>query len=257
MVIGGNATARHATVRARGEPRGHMPDRSRRYAHRLANRAASGRALLRSVAKRADDWGRRLGLLPYRPERRTSAEWSAEYDAGALDYYGRLDELGRYSAVVGYVGWLTAEALAPPTLLDIGCGPGLLRRHLERVPLAEYVGIDLSEAAIRAAREQDFARSRFVVGDVGTTAERGPFDIVVLNEVLYYAADTDAFLEQLRSMLTDTGALVVSVWRHPGDKRLWQRVEDAFDIVDRVEVRNRANPVNARGWIIACCRPRT
>jgi 2-polyprenyl-3-methyl-5-hydroxy-6-metoxy-1,4-benzoquinol methylase len=223
-----------------------MPERLRRYARRR---------YARRVAEWADAWGRRLGVLPYRPERRTSAQWSAEYDAGALDYYGRLDELARYSVIVGYVGWLVAEA--PPsssTLLDVGCGSGLLRRHLERVPLSEYVGIDLSEAAIRAAREQDFTRSRFVVGDVGTTAERGPFDIVVLNEVLYYAPDTAAFLEQLRSMLTDRGALVVSVWRHPGDRRLWQRVVDAFEVVDRVEVRNRANPVNARGWIVACCR---
>ena len=176
-----------------------MPERLRRYARRVANWA--------------DAWGRRLGVLPYRPEQHTSAEWSAEYDAGALDYYGRLDELARYSVIVGYVSWLVAAAPSSEhsTLLDIGCGSGLLRRHLEGVPLAEYVGIDLSEAAIRTAREQGFSRSRFVVGDVSTTAERGPFDTVVLNEVLYYAADTSAFLEQLRSMLADRGALVVSM----------------------------------------------
>jgi len=225
-----------------------MPDRLRRYARRVANRA--------------DAWGRRLGVLPYRPEQRTSAEWSAEYDAGALDYYGRLDELARYSVVVGYVSWSvgaapsSSAAAAHANLLDIGCGSGLLRRHLEGVPLAEYVGIDLSEAAIRVAQEQDFPRSRFVVGDVSSTTEHGPFDIVVLNEVLYYAADTSAFLDRLQSMLADGGALVVSMWRHPGDHRLWQRVEDAFEVVDRVEVRNRANPVNARGWIVAYCRSR-
>ncbi len=241
-VIGISATARtcYALARRRQVP---VTRRIRRHARR--------------VVKWADEWGRRLGVLPYRPERRTTQEWSAAYGAGALDYYAQLDELARYSVIIGYVGWVASEVLArPPSVLDVGCGSGVLRRRLEEAPFSDYVGIDLSDAAIEVARRQAFSRSRFVVGDV-TTTELGQFDVVVLNEVLYYAGDALAFLERVRKLLREGGIVFVSMWRHPGDRLLWKTVDTAFRVIDRVEVRNRANPMNAQGWIVACCEPRT
>jgi 2-polyprenyl-3-methyl-5-hydroxy-6-metoxy-1,4-benzoquinol methylase len=225
---------------------------------RVDERQVSMARRLRRDAKRVrdffDEWGRRLGLLSYRPERRTSAEWSTAYGAGSLAYYEQLDELGRYSAIVGYVGWIasTLEPSRAPSVLDVGCGSGLLRRRLAGLDLSEYVGIDLSDAAIEAARSESFAHSRFVVGDVATEA-LGEFDVVVLNEVLYYAADAQVFLRRIDELVREGGFVVVSMWRHPGDQRLWKTVEDALHVVDRVEIRNRANAMNGRGWIVALC----
>ncbi len=56
-------------------------------------------------------------------------------------------------------------------------------------------------------------------------------------------------------LLAPGGFVVLSVWRHPGDQSLWRIVDNAFPVLARVEVRNRANAVNPRGWIVACCRP--
>ncbi|HEV7523543.1 MAG TPA: class I SAM-dependent methyltransferase, partial [Acidimicrobiia bacterium] len=118
-------------------------------------------------------------------------------------------------------------------------------------------GIDLSGAAIESARQQSFARAQFVVGDVMTAdLGRSAFDVVVLNEVLYYAPDATAFLERIRALLNEDGSVVISMWRHPGDRTLWKAVDTVFRVVDRVEIRNRANSVNPRGWIVACCRAR-
>ena len=211
----------------------------------------------RRVARRALDRaaaaGRRLGLLAYRPEQRSVQEWTSAYEAGRLDYYGQLDELGRYSVIVGYVGWLAAARPAGPVVLDVGCGTGLLRERLDDVSFSEYVGVDLSGAAVTAARARGHDRSRFVVGDVGVL-DGGRFDVVVLNEVLYYSPDPRAFLERLSSLLAPDGLLLVSMWRHPGDRALWRAVDGAFRLVDRVEVRNRGNRVNPRGWRVACYR---
>jgi len=206
------------------------------------------------VARQADEWGRQLGVLPYRLEQRTSAEWSTAYGSGALEYYGRLDELGRYSAIVGYVKWTrSGTAETRPSVLDVGCGVGLLRRQLADVPMSDYLGVDLSDTAIEAARSQRFSGSRFVVGDFMST-ELGQFDVVVVNEVLYFAADPSAFLERVRSLLRGGGVVIISMWRHPGDRRLWKIVDRTLHLIDRVEVRNRRNPVNTRGWIVSCYR---
>jgi 2-polyprenyl-3-methyl-5-hydroxy-6-metoxy-1,4-benzoquinol methylase len=220
--------------------------------------ATGWRQQARRVVHRSAEWGRRLGLLPYRPEERTSDEWTAAYDSGSLDYYAQLAELGRYSGIVGYIQWsASGDADSQRCVLDVGCGSGLLRRRLSDANTADYVGIDLSDAAIETARQQSFDRAQFVVGDVMTAdLGRSAFDVVVLNEVLYYAPDATAFLERIRALLNEDGSVVISMWRHPGDRTLWKAVDTVFRVVDRVEIRNRANSVNPRGWIVACCRAR-
>lgn len=193
-------------------------------------------------------------MLPYAPERWTTEAWTTAYAAGQLDYYGELDELARYSVLVGYAGWAARLRRNPPRVLDVGCGTGLLRRLLDGMVWGEYVGVDLSETAIETARTGPTDRSQFIVGDV-MTLDLGRFDIIVVNEVLYYAADPLAFLDNLRATLGPGGVLLVSMWRHAGDRHLWKLVHDVLPIVDRVEVRNRANVINGRGWVVACCGP--
>lgn len=191
-------------------------------------------------------------MLPYRPEHWTTEQWTRAYAGGQLGYYGDLSELGRYSALVGYASWYAAAVGREPTILDVGCGTGLLRRRLEGVPFSAYVGIDLSEVSVAEARAAGHARSEFLVGDV-SGLDLGPFDLVVLNEVLYYAEDAGEFLRGITSLLAPDGAVLVSVWRHPGDRALWRAVVAAVPIVDRVEVRNTGNVVNPRGWQVAMC----
>jgi 2-polyprenyl-6-hydroxyphenyl methylase/3-demethylubiquinone-9 3-methyltransferase len=182
-------------------------------------------------------------------------QWTDAYRGGQLDYYGGLDELARYSILVGYVGWVTATMSDPPSVLDIGCGTGLLRERLGRVPLANYLGVDLSETAIDTARSRESERTRYVVSDV-LALELEPFDVVVLNEVLYYAPDGRRLLKHVQTLLKPGGFVLVSMWRHPGDRALWRTVNEVFPIVDRVDVRDGANPVNRRGWSLACCKSR-
>ncbi|MDQ4142424.1 MAG: class I SAM-dependent methyltransferase [Actinomycetota bacterium] len=212
------------------------------------------RRRLRAAAHWLGARGRQLGVLPYQPERWTTDRWDAAYGEGSLDYYGQLDELPRYSIIAGYVGWFAAARRGSrPRVIDVGCGTGLLRERLDGETFAEYVGVDVSHVAIQAASARGLPRSRFVVGEI-PTLDLGRFDVAVLNEVLYYEADASSFLTNLRSLLEPDAIVIISMWRHAGDRILWRRVNDVFPILDRVEARNRANAINPRGWVIACCR---
>ena len=218
----------------------------------LARLTREGAGIARAAAVRAR-------LLPYRPEDRSATEWSRAYEGGHLDYYGRLDELGRYSVTVGYIAWFLREhgARHDATVLDIGCGTGLLRARLEGLAFERYVGVDLSERAVAVARAAGVERSEYLAGDVMSDAlALEPADVVVLNEVLYYAPEPRSFLQRVAQLTAPGGIVVISVWRHRGDTALWREVADVLELVDRVRVRNDANPVNRRGWIVACCRPR-
>jgi 2-polyprenyl-6-hydroxyphenyl methylase/3-demethylubiquinone-9 3-methyltransferase len=199
--------------------------------------------------------GRRLGVLPHRPERWTTEGWTEAYGSGQLDYYGTLDELARYSLLVGYVGFFFPPSpdRPPPRLLDVGCGTGLLRTRLPETAVGDYVGVDLSPVAVEAAGNRPLPGTRFLEGDV-FSVDIGRFDVVVLNEMLYYVEDLEPFFGRLRELLEPSGLLLISMWRHPGDRSLWQEVDRRFPLVDRVEARNRANELNPRGWLVSCHR---
>ena len=225
-----------------------MGDRRGAAGARVRRRARQG-------ARAAAAVGRRLGVLPHQPERWSTEEWTDAYGSGQHEYYGTLDELARYSLLVGYVGFFfpPGQDRTPPRLLDVGCGTGLLRARLEGSAVGDYVGVDLSPTAVEAAERRRFARARFVVGDVATL-DLGRFDVVVLNEMLYYVEDVDGFLGRLGDLLEPSGLLLVSMWRHPGDRSLWRTLDERFPLVDRVEARNRDNEINPRGWLVSCHR---
>jgi 2-polyprenyl-6-hydroxyphenyl methylase/3-demethylubiquinone-9 3-methyltransferase len=222
----------------------------RRAGARVRRRARQG-------ARAAAALGRRLGVLPHQAERWSTDQWTDAYGSGQLEYYGTLDELARYSLLVGYVGFFFPPGpdRTPPRVLDVGCGTGLLRARLEGTGVGDYVGVDLSPTAVETAERRHLARARFVVGDAATL-DLGRFDVVVLNEMLYYIQDVDQFLRRLCDLLEPSGLLLVSMWRHPGDQTLWRTVDERFPLVDRVEARNRGNEINPKGWIVSCHRRR-
>jgi trans-aconitate 2-methyltransferase len=79
------------------------------------------------------------------------------------------------------------DVTAPTRVVDLGCGPGNLTALLgRRWPQADVVGIDSSEAMIRAAREAQ-PDARFEVGDVRTwQPPEGGVDVLVSNATLQW-----------------------------------------------------------------------
>lgn len=205
-----------------------------------------GVAALRSV-------GLRVGLVPYQPERRSTVEWSSSYADGVLDYYEALTELGRYSAISGYVSWVSEARGAAVDLLDIGCGTGALCPRLGDQHVRSYLGVDLSPEAVAQARARQLPDARFLAGDA-TELDLDDADVIVLNEMLYYVADPTVFLDSLERALRPDGIVITSMWRHAGDRALWRILDQRWTLVDRIEVRNRANPVNRGGWTVGVHR---
>jgi 2-polyprenyl-3-methyl-5-hydroxy-6-metoxy-1,4-benzoquinol methylase len=202
-------------------------------------------AALGGVKRRVNDLGVRAGVLPYR--RRwvlEAADWDREYERGVLDYYGDLRELARYSVLIGY---LRARGGAP-SVLDVGCGVGLLRERIPAGAVGRFVGTDPSEVAIDRARATH-PGDEFAVTDM-PDASLGPFDVVVCNEMLYYAEDLDALLARLHDLLAPGGWLLSSIVRHPGDVTLHRALDERFTQRDAVVVQSQTGPGNA--WRLAC-----
>ena len=104
-------------------------------------------------------------------------------------------------------------------VLDLGCGAGHLLAALEP---SRGVGIDVSAPAIRAARERyGSERLSFLEGDAADpdllAQAGGPFDTILLVNVVTHVSDVQALLEALHAMShARTRVLIYSY------SRLWQ-----------------------------------
>ena len=99
------------------------------------------------------------------------------------------------------------------TLLDVGCGGGLLSEPLARMG-AIVTGIDASEKNIGTARAHA-ARSDVEIDYRCSTAEDlmaagETFDIVLSLEVVEHVADVDLFLDSCAALVRDGGAMILA-----------------------------------------------
>jgi 2-polyprenyl-3-methyl-5-hydroxy-6-metoxy-1,4-benzoquinol methylase len=176
------------------------------------------------------------GVLAYRPiEKPDRRAWEEAHGQGQWDRLAGLQELSRYSLIVGYVRFFGPAR----SILDVGCGHG----------------VDVATTAIdRAKRLEDSERIRFAVGEL-PPADAGRFHFIVCNEVLYYLADPAESLQRIRSLLDPDGYLLTSVWRHRGDAALHRLIARSYTLVDSVQsvTLMQATRVRTR---VSCWRPR-
>lgn len=117
-------------------------------------------------------------------------------------------------------------SLRGKTVLEIGCGPGLLARVFS--PLCrEYVGLDLTTGVdIAQQRTRDLPNVTFIQADLmSAPLAKGSFDIVLAVGVLNATVDTAQAFSRIASLVKEGGLLVV--WVHPRKGRF-------FEIANRV-----------------------
>lgn len=105
-------------------------------------------------------------------------------------------------------------------LLEVGCAGGALTARLtERA--GAIVAVDVSERALELARQRlgRVDTIEFVAGEVPAYWPKGPFDAVILSEVLYFLS-----AEEIRSVsrlaqesLTADGLCLLVNWTGPND----------------------------------------
>lgn len=158
-------------------------------------------------------------MAPAAPEGLT-ARLARFYDENH-DRLERARQARRY-----FYGYLTRvlRARLPPgqRVLEVGCGAGDLLAALEP---SQGVGLDLSARAIETARQRHAgdARLRFLQGDASDpsvlAAAGGPFDVVLLVNVVTQLEDVQATLEALQAVCHRRTRLLVYSY-----SRLWQPV---------------------------------
>jgi len=180
---------------------------------RLTPRRVAG-AVVRRIPRRPFVY-----LLPYRPLRPLVRFWVSSVGAHPdsrlaarrvleiyQDVYEQLDRAAiRYDGgvhakhrLMGYHDFFVERVRPGERVLDVGCGKGELAADLVERAGATVVGVDFDPWML------DFARTRFsrpgltfVEANVTADLPEGPFDVVVLSNVLEHVEDRVDLLRRL------------------------------------------------------------
>jgi SAM-dependent methyltransferase len=153
---------------------------------------------------------------------------------------------------------LAARLEAGGRIADLGCGQGFAAVSVaKRFPGAEVWGIDVDAASIEDARANAAAASvkvRFECADAAALVAAGPFDAVLLLEVLHDLARPEAVLAAARKAIAPDGAvlvadeLVAASFAAPGDEL--ERMMYGWSIVHCLPTQMAETPSAALGTVL-------
>jgi len=107
------------------------------------------------------------------------------------------------------------------TLLDLGCGAGVIAEHISDATGSSVVGIDYSSSAIAAANERTSekrGRLTFKTDNFNTMQPSvGEYDAILSIDTLYWASDLTSVLDVLAKSLVSGGRMGLFMNHHVSD----------------------------------------
>ena len=170
-------------------------------------------------------------VIGFRPTPVSAESWDREYRDGRWNYLEGLDNLGGLASLLGY-----CQFLKPGTILDVGCGAGLLASKLKVLPYTNYLGLDLSVEAIARAQTEADARTAFAVAGAEDFHTDRRFDVIVFSQILNYVPAPDRVLRRYAEFLAPNGHILVSLYAAGRTRAAWQLIEKTMRVEDSMTV---------------------
>lgn len=161
---------------------------------------------------------------------RKRMRWDRKYKKGKWEFLKNDLESHRYAKIAEYIKLYGAKN---PSILDLGCGEGILNEHLKDFNFEHFLGVDFSKVSINMAKQKKFKNSDFLVADIHHYTPHLKFDIIIFNEIFYYVYDSEKarVLSTILDSLKNGGIIITSIFNEGIGS--WKY----FDI-DRLEKKN-------------------
>jgi SAM-dependent methyltransferase len=167
-------------------------------------------------------------ILGYRPQQVTADAWDREYRDGSWKYLETIGSLAGTVSVLGYV-----QFLSPDSVLDVGCGAGVLAHKLKILPFKSYLGVDISQEAIaQAAAAFADARTAFAVNDADRFESDRLFDAIIFNQCMNYLPDPHGTIAHYKRFLSERGRIIVSMCENARALAAWPLITRDMQVED-------------------------
>jgi len=177
----------------------------------------------------------------------SKAVWEEQYREGGWEFMRGLDELARYSVIAGYLDHLHPGG----SVLDVGSGEGILLDHLLHHPQpSRYLGIDLSEEAVRQGAHRTSEHASLLAANAEEYRPTDRWDAIVFNECVYYFEDPVGTVLAYRDGLAEGGTLIVSTFRSRRADIIAKRLIERLPLIEEVAVTNRKGT-----WVVRLFKP--
>ena len=164
--------------------------------------------------------------------------WEKQYSGSTWDFLYQEEEKEHYQALVE----LCRKWKPAASILDVGCGEGVLYSYLLNAGYHDYQGVEISEAAVRTANSK-FEGKRFVAASAENYSPNNMFDFIIFNESIYYFSNPIKVLNRYQQFLNPSGMFVVSMCEYVGNRAIRNKISKTYEVHDQIVVRNHSGQV--------------
>lgn len=164
--------------------------------------------------------------------------WEAQYLDGEWDHLKDLSHVPLYGVLVGYYKFFKQGG----SILDVGCGEGVFQERLGSNSYSRYVGIDISDEAIRRASLKEDDNTKFIRIDASNFHIKEIFDVIVFSEILYYIEYNliSNFMKKYEQFLKKDGIFIISMMNNPNTTEIWKILESMYSLIDKTHLSNKS-----------------
>jgi 2-polyprenyl-3-methyl-5-hydroxy-6-metoxy-1,4-benzoquinol methylase len=174
--------------------------------------------------------------------------WDAQYKANVWGYMSR--EQSRYAIIAGYVASLKPRG----SIMDVGCGEGLLFDWIRPYGYARYLGFDISEVAVSKLASKQDALTIFLQADAETFQPAGLYDLIIFNETLYYFHEPFETLTRYVRSLKPGGLMIVSTYtRSNRALAILRQLKGHLHVLEETQTRQGTK---TKSWVCTVLQPK-
>jgi SAM-dependent methyltransferase len=170
-------------------------------------------------------------LKSYGPSRAKKILWDKEFSGGKWDF---IDDTAQ-----DYIYGHLEKYAKNGNILDLGCGPGNTANELASNAYSSYVGVDISEAALKKAKKRTEESGRthknsFVITDFISYSPSQKFDVILFRESMYHVpvGKIKTTLNYYSDYLKEDGVFLVRLVLRDVDGRTKDRPKAMVDVME-------------------------
>ena len=170
-----------------------------------------------------------ISFLRRRILRDSRARWNYSFDKNRSEKLKHGDEVARQQIAADFCEKYKTDA----KVLEVGCGEGVFAELMKKQPYTYFEGSDISDLAIKNCQIYADKKTFFAAGDMNTyLPNKTPFDIIVINEAIYYAPNPTKLLQRYKTFMNPDGIFVISIHEREGNKKVWENLEPNVEVLD-------------------------